>query len=88
MTEPDNLVLVQLRELRAEMKADREALSAEIKKLEAEMTRRLDAMHLNGVKALRGFIGHRAMTERAMASFDADFKERKKRVDRLEGAPI
>lgn len=88
MTEPDNLVLVQLRELRAEMKADREALSAEIKKLEAEMTRRLDAMHLNGVKALRGFIGHRAMTERAMASFDADFKELKKRVDRLEGAPI
>jgi hypothetical protein len=56
MTEPDNLVLVQLRELRAEMKADREALSAEIKKLEIEMTRRLDAMHLNGVKALRGFM--------------------------------
>jgi hypothetical protein len=33
MTKPDNLVLVQLRELRAEMKADREALSAEIRNL-------------------------------------------------------
>jgi hypothetical protein len=54
MTEPADLVPIQLRELRAEMKADREALSAEIKKLEIEMTRPLDAMHLNGV--LRGFM--------------------------------
>jgi flagellin-like hook-associated protein FlgL len=56
MTEPADLVPIQLRELRAEVKADREALSAEIKKLEIEMTRRLDAMHFNGVKALRGFM--------------------------------
>ncbi len=87
MTEPDNLVLVQLRELRAEMKADREALSIEIRKLEAEMSKRLDAMHLNGVKALRGFIGHRAMTERSMASIDEELAQLKRRVERLEGAP-
>jgi hypothetical protein len=44
-------------------------------------------MHLNGVTALRNFIGHRSMTERAMASFDADFKELKQRVERLESQP-
>jgi predicted aspartyl protease len=86
MTEPADLVPIQLRELRAEMKADREALSAEIKKLEIEMTRRLDAMHLNGVKALRGFIGHRAM-ERFMASIDEELARLREPVERLEGAP-
>ena len=86
MNEPENIVLVQLRELRAEMRADREALSAEIRKLEAEMTKRLDAMHLNGVKALRGFIGHRSMAERAMASFEDEIAQLRSKVERLEAA--
>ena len=51
------------------------------------MTRRLDAMHLKGVKALRGFVGHRAMTERSMASIDEELAQRKQRVERLESAP-
>jgi hypothetical protein len=46
------------------------------------MTKRLDAMHLNRVKALRGFIGHRAMTERSMASIDEEPARLKRRVDR------
>ena len=44
-------------------------------------------MHLNGVTALRGFIGHRAMTERAMGSIDEELAQLKQRVDRLESAP-
>jgi hypothetical protein len=46
------------------------------------MTRRLD-----GVTALRSFIGHRAMTERSMASNDEQPAQRKQRVERLESAP-
>ena len=94
MTEPDNLILVHLRELRAEMAATREELRGEIKAAEERMTRRLqtiekriDAMHLNGVTALRGFIGHRSMTERTMASFEGEVAALKQRVERLEGAP-
>lgn len=83
MTEPDNLVLVHLRELRAELKATEDRLTRRLDTIE----KRIDAMHLNGVTALRNFIGHRSMTERAMASFDADFKELKQRVERLESQP-
>jgi hypothetical protein len=61
--------------------------SAAIRKLEAEMTSRLDAMHLKGVKALREFVGHRAMTELSMASIDEQPAQRKQRVERLESAP-
>ncbi len=63
MTEPENLILAHLRELRAdvadvraEMRGMEERLNA---RLEA-VDKRLDQMHLNGVKALCGFIGHRA----------------------------
>ena len=79
MTEPDNLVLVQRRELRAEVKAGRLT-----KRLEA-IEKRIDPMHLNGVTALRNFIGHRSMTERSMASIDEELAQLKRRVDRLEG---
>ena len=46
------------------------------------MTRRLD-----GVTALRGFLGHRAMTEPSMASIDEELAQRKRPVERLESAP-
>ena len=62
MTEPDNLILVHLRELRADIKAMEESASdgfdAIEKRLE-NMEKHLDAMHLNGVTALRNFIAHR-----------------------------
>ena len=94
MSEPENLILAHLRELRAEMAASRDELKGEIKAAEERMTRRLqtmekriDAMHLNGVTALRGFIGHRSMVERTMASFESDVTALKQRVERLEGAP-
>ena len=61
MTEPDNLILVQLRELRADMKASEERITRRLDTIE----KRLNAMHLNGVTALRNFIGHRSMTERS-----------------------
>ncbi len=64
MSEPDNLVLVLLREMRADMNARFDAIE---NRLDA-MDRRLDMMHRNGEKALRGFIGHRAMVERTMAN--------------------
>jgi hypothetical protein len=86
MTEPDNVVLVHLRELRTEIRACREEVKEVTRRLD-KIEKRIDAMHLNGVAALRSFIGHRSMTERAMASFDTDFKELKQRVERLEGSP-
>lgn len=71
MNDPDNLVLVHLRELRADIQ---------------KLDRRLDAMHRNGMTALKSFIGHRAMTERAFGSLDDDFKKLKARLDSLESA--
>ncbi len=83
MTEPDNLVLIQLRELRAELKASEERIAQRLDVID----KRLDAMHLNGVKALRGFIGHRSMAERAMASFEDEIAQLRRRFETLEGAP-
>jgi chaperonin cofactor prefoldin len=83
MIEPDRLVLVHLRELRAELKATEERLTSRLQTME----KRLDAMHLDGVTALPSFIGHRAMTERAMGSIEEELAQLNKRVERLEGAP-
>lgn len=66
MVEPDNLVLVLLREMREETNARFDAMDQRF----ARSEKRLDAMHLNGLKALKGFIGHRTMVERTIASFD------------------
>ncbi len=84
MAEPDNLVL--LREMRADMDRRHEELVARMDSEFAAVNKRLDAMHQNGIKALKGFIGHRAMAERAMASFDVDMSELKRRVTALEAA--
>ncbi|HEX8663729.1 MAG TPA: hypothetical protein VF744_06830 [Beijerinckiaceae bacterium] len=83
MTEPENLVLVHLRELRAQMDARFDAVEARL----TAMDKRLDAMHLNGMKALRGFIGHRTMVERTIASFEDEITQLKQRVDELEARP-
>jgi vacuolar-type H+-ATPase subunit D/Vma8 len=82
MVEPENIVLAHLRELRAELAQFREEVRSEFKRQDA----RLDAMHRNGEKALRGFIGHRAMVERTMASFEDEIATLKRRVERLETA--
>jgi len=82
MSEPDNLVLAHLREFRAEMNARFEAIDLRFDKIE----RRLEMMHANGDKALRQFIGHRAMVERSMASFDIEMREVKRRLELLESA--
>ena len=86
MSEPDNLVLAHLRELRADRNARVEATE-----------KRLDEMHRDGLLALKNFIGHRTMTERAVTSFDdedralrprmdTDISELKPRVEQLEAA--
>jgi predicted nuclease with TOPRIM domain len=77
MAEPDNLILVHLRELRSELAEFREEVRTEFKRVDT----RLDAMHGNGMKALKSFIGHRTMTERSMASFDDEVQRLRKRVD-------
>jgi len=51
-----------------------------------EMEKRLDKLHANGLKALQGFIGHRAMVERTMASFEDEIAQLTRRVERLEAA--
>lgn len=89
MTEPDNLILVLLRELRADMAAMEERMNARFDQVEARfetMDRRLDKLHANGLKALQGFIGHRTMVERTMASFEDEISQLKRRVERLEAA--
>ncbi len=96
MSEPDNLVLVLLREMRADMDARFTSIDGRLDALETRLgaleprfdliERRLDMMHRNGEKALRGFIGHRAMVERTMASFEDEIGSLKQRVERLETA--
>lgn len=89
MVEPDNLVLTLLRELRADIEAFRSQAEARADAIEQRLDkieRRLEIMHTNGDKALRQFIGHRAMVERSMASFEVDQRELKRRVELLENA--
>jgi hypothetical protein len=86
MTEPDNLVLVLLRELRADMNARFDDLERRMNERFEAVERRLDMMHRNGEKALRGFIGHRAMVERTIASLDDEISSLKQRVELLESA--
>ncbi len=94
MAEPENLVLAHLRELRAEMNARFDGMESRFEAIET----RLNAMHANGMKALKSFIGHRTMTERSMASFDdevtrlrrrvdADIADLKQRIEQLETRP-
>jgi hypothetical protein len=82
MVEPDNLILVPLRELRAQIDARFDVVEKEL----SAMNKRIDGMHRNGEKALRGFIGHRAMVERTMASFEDEISTLKSRVEKLETA--
>jgi hypothetical protein len=97
MSEPDNLVLVLLREMRAEMGTRFSSVDDCLQGLEVRLDaleprfdkieRRLEMMHANGDKALRQFIGHRAMVERSMASFEVEMREVKRRLELLEAAP-
>lgn len=80
MSEPDNLILVHLRELRAELSAVEGRMAERFEAIE----RRLGKMQANGVKALQSFIGHRTMVERTMASFDDEIVRLKQRIDTLE----
>ena len=82
MADPENMTLVLLRELRATMDAHQEENRARFDRLE----KRLEAMHLNGTKALKGFIGHRAMVERTVASFDDQVTRLEERVAVLEAS--
>lgn len=92
--EPENLVLVHLREMRAEQRELRAEIAARFDHVEGRLDRveeRLDQMHANGVKALKQFIGHRYMSERGVGALvedvtvaQRDIEALKTRVDRLE----
>lgn len=94
MTEPENLILVHLREMRADMSARFSSIDTRLQALETRLysleprfdriEKRLEIMHANGDKALRQFIGHRAMVERSIASFEVDMREAKRRLELLE----
>jgi predicted nuclease with TOPRIM domain len=80
MAEPDNLILIHLRELRSELAQFREEMREEFKRVDT----RMDSMHRNGERALRGFVGHRARVERTMASFEDEITILRTRVEKLE----
>jgi hypothetical protein len=95
MPNPENFVVVLLREMRAEMNARFDAFEKRVDERFAAVDRRfetierrLEMMHRNGEKALRGFIGHRAMVERTMPSFEDEISSLERRVERLEAAQV
>lgn len=78
MAEAENLILAFLREVREEIRGTNERLN--------RMERRIDAMHRNGMKALKSFIGHRTMVERPFVRFDDQATRFDGRVEVLESA--
>ena len=87
MSEPENLTLVLLRELRADMNARFDQLAQEIKDSEQRTGKRIDELRVNGMKGLAGFVGHRSLTERAFGSVDRQLADHEARLGALEAAP-
>jgi hypothetical protein len=81
-SEPDNLVLAHLRELRAAMHTRFATIERRFDTVDARLTR----MESDGLKALRSFVGRRSMVERTVADVDQDILDLKTRVSRLEAA--
>jgi hypothetical protein len=80
MTEPENLILAHLQELRSDIKALEQRIDARFEQVDQRfelLEKRLDQLRANGLKALQGFIGHRAMVERTMASFEIELSKLK-----------
>jgi hypothetical protein len=91
MAEPENLILVQLREFRADINGRIADLDRRMDERLAAIERQLGMMRANGEKAFRQFIGHRAMMERTVASVVKDIEELtedtgglRERVERIE----
>lgn len=97
--EPDNLVLRELRKLRAEMqdlRAMRDELRdwrAEVQEWRGAIDSRLDRIEATGQKMWRSSIGNRTLTERGVASIaedmgriETDVGDLKARVSKLESA--
>lgn len=82
MSEPENLILAHLRELRADMTARFDTVDRRFEAIEA----RLDKLDANAVKFMRSFVGHRSMTERTFASFEVQLEQLEARITRLERA--
>ena len=62
MAQPENIFLVHLRELRADMNARFDEIERRFDKRLEAIHKRLEAMHGNGMKALKSFIGHHDRT--------------------------
>jgi hypothetical protein len=76
MAEPDDIILAHLRELRADTNARFDRLK-----------KRLEGMLLDSANAPRGLIGHRAMVERTISSFEDEMTRLIERIERLEARP-
>jgi hypothetical protein len=89
MTEPDNLVLVMMREMRASQeriegdlavqKAENAAIRDDLRVIKERVTR----IESQSFKWLRQFIGHRTMVERSFASLEEDYVTLKNEVEDL-----
>jgi hypothetical protein len=86
MSEPENLTLVVLREMRTEMNARFDAMQAKNDARFDAIEKQLEQLRANGVKGLAGFVGHRSMTERAFGSVDKQLAAHEARLDALETA--
>jgi uncharacterized coiled-coil DUF342 family protein len=81
-TDPDNLVLNILREMRGDVAALRTDMDSRFNSLEA----RMDKADATAMKMWKQFIGHRSMTERTVTDVDVEIAQLKRRVSQLEAA--
>lgn len=87
MSEPENLTLIVLREMRAEMNARFDAMQAMNDARFDAIEKQLEQLRANGMKGFAGFVGHRSLTERAFGSVDRQLAEHEARLAALETAP-
>ena len=88
MAEPDNLVLILLREMREEMitRSETNARFDAIEQRLDRMEKRIEQLNVNGLKAMKGFVGHRSMVERAVAAYHDQLARLEVRMAALEAA--
>lgn len=82
MAEPENMILILLREMRAETNARFDAVEQRLDRMQT----RIEELNINGLKAMKGFVGHRSMVERAVAGYDDQLARLEVRMTALEAA--
>lgn len=82
MTDPNDFV----RGLLPGLQADVDALESKMQARFGRIQRRLDKMHDDSEGAHGSLVGHRAMVERTMASFENEISNLRRRVELVEAA--